>query len=205
MSDVGQAQERIYLMKFKDHKNISRYLVKSHDCRIKARNRWALIIGSVIPDIAFYTYFRGSFNGQKLKGHNYENTSGLINHLIENIESDNKFGVKRYFDIGKLLHYSADSFTFAHNSHFKGNISAHRAYEMKLHERLEEAMSNNYVGIAYKGVSDMHARIKELHDRYVLESPDCQTDCSYIMYVLRYLYLMLAIEGVSESEMTVAA
>ena len=84
-------------MKFKDHKNISRYLVKSHDCRIKARNRWALIIGSVIPDIAFYTYFRGSFNGQKLKGHNYENTSGLINHLIENIESDNKFGVKRYY------------------------------------------------------------------------------------------------------------
>ena len=78
MSDAGQAQERIYLMKFKDHKNISRYLVKSHDCRIKARNRWALIIGSVIPDIAFYTYFRGSFNGQKLKGHNYELRDILI-------------------------------------------------------------------------------------------------------------------------------
>ena len=76
---------------------------------------------------------------------------------------------------------------------------------MKLHERLEEAMSSDYSGIAYKGMSDMYSRIKELHDRYVLESPDCQTDCSYIMYVLRYLYSMLAIEGVSEAEMTVVA
>lgn len=186
-------------MKFKDHKNISSYLAKSHERRIKVRYRWALVIGSVIPDIAFYTYFRGSFNGKKLKGHNYENTSGVIGSLIESIESSNKYGVKRYFNIGKLLHYSADSFTYAHNSYFTGTIGEHRAYEMKLHERLVEAMNGDESHLVYSGMSDMYARIKELHDAYVLQMPDCQTDCRYIMYVLRYLYSMLAVESPEEN------
>jgi hypothetical protein len=134
-------------MKFKDHKNVSRYLERSQSRRIKARNRWALIVGSVIPDIAVFTYFRGSLSGRKLKGHNYENTCGIIGDLIETISDSDKYGIKRYFEIGKLLHYSADSFTYAHNLSFTGTLGEHRAYEMELHERLNEAMMSDAEGL----------------------------------------------------------
>ena len=43
-------------MKFKDHKNVSQYLVESLNCKLKFRHRWALVIGSVIPDITVYTF-----------------------------------------------------------------------------------------------------------------------------------------------------
>lgn len=192
-------------MKFKDHKNVSRYLINSHKCRIKARHRWALIVGSVIPDIAFYTYFRGSFNGQKLKGHNYENTRECMRQLIEDIRKDDNYGIKRFFNVGKLLHYSADSFTYAHNSLFKGNISAHRAYEMKLHDRLEAVMNGTEEAALFAGAADIYTRIKELHDRYMNEVHGCQIDCAYIMSVTAFIYSMLAVNGYAEAEMAVAA
>jgi hypothetical protein len=185
-------------MKFKDHKNISFYLVKSQERRIKARNMWALVIGSVIPDITVYTYLRGSLSGKKLKGHNYENTSVLISDLIERISNSHKYGIWRYFTLGKLLHYSADSFTYAHNSRFTGTLSEHRAYEMELHERLEEAMvrdSDVTSKIGNERSSDMCAKIRELHEAYSQKTPDSRNDCRYIMYVMDYLYKTLGAEG----------
>ncbi len=192
-------------MKFKDHKNMSCYLAASMNRRIKARNRWALIVGSVIPDIAVFTYLRGSLSGEKLKGHNYENTSHIIGSLIDNIYRNRKYGVRRYFEIGKLLHYSADSFTYAHNSSFTGTISEHRAYEMELHERLDEAMRSGEEDEAleleihnddgfYKNAADMNEKLKRLHNDYSALIPDSQNDCRYIMYVLGYLYGSLAVE-----------
>jgi hypothetical protein len=185
-------------MKFKDHKNISFYLVKSQERRIKARNMWALVIGSVIPDITVYTYLRGSLSGKKLKGHNYENTSVVINDLIERISNSHKYGIWRYFELGKLLHYSADSFTYAHNSRFTGSLAEHRAYEMELHERLEEAMvreSDDISKIGNEQSSDMCERIRELHEAYSRKTPDSRNDCRYIMYVMDYLYKTLGAEG----------
>jgi hypothetical protein len=185
-------------MKFKDHKNISFYLVKSQERRIKARNMWALVIGSVIPDITVYTYLRGSLSGKKLKGHNYENTSVVISDLIERISNSHKYGIWRYFELGKLLHYSADSFTYAHNSRFTGSLAEHRAYEMELHERLEEAMvreSDDISKIGNEQSSDTCARIRELHEAYSRKTPDSRNDCRYIMYVMDYLYKTLGAEG----------
>jgi hypothetical protein len=194
----GIWERKSFKMKFKDHKNISFYLVKSQERRIKARNMWALVIGSVIPDITVYTYLRGSLSGKKLKGHNYENTSVVISDLIERISNSHKYGIRRYFELGKLLHYSADSFTYAHNSRFTGTLSEHRAYEWELHERLEEAMvsdSNITDKIGNEQGCDMCARIRELHEAYSRKAPDSRNDCRYIMYVMDYLYKTLGAEG----------
>ena len=98
-------------MKFKDHKNVSQYLVESLNCKLKFRHRWALVIGSVIPDITVYTYFRRSDGGQKLRGHNYENSMDCMKQLVESVNNDKANSITKYIHVGMLLHYSADSFT----------------------------------------------------------------------------------------------
>ena len=178
-------------MKFKDHKNVSQYLVESLNCKLKFRHRWALVIGSVIPDITVYTYFRRSDGGQKLRGHNYENSMDCMKQLVESVNNDKANSIMKYIHVGMLLHYSADSFTYAHNSHFKGTIGEHREYEMRLHEELEEAMRNNISSETLNEVNDIFARIKELHDMYLKEIPCCQIDCAYIFDIVTYIFILL--------------
>lgn len=93
--------------------------------------------------------------------------------------------VSRYFRLGKLTHYVADSFTFPHNKEFPGNLTEHVRYESELH---------NYLTSTLK--LDMHAwrllypkyepasQIGQMHEQYIKASHGYVTDCCYILNAL---------------------
>ncbi len=73
----------------------------------------------------------------------------------------------------KALHYLADSFTFAHNRIFAGNLKEHRLYEKMLHTAFTEYLQMYCAD---------HWDVDEFcHQRYLADNRSYQTDCRYIL------------------------
>lgn len=110
-------------MKTKNHEELSCYLMEQVDYPVKNKLKRALILGSIEPDYNLITYLRGSIKVEKLRGHNFDNAHHCIETLIDKIETGIMSEVKRWYLLGKLIHYVADAFTFPHNKVFKGNLA----------------------------------------------------------------------------------
>lgn len=98
--------------------------------------------GCIEPDMNPLSYFKGSLRHQFLKGHNTENAKAFIRSQLSCLEKKESYSCWDYYTLGKLMHYIADSFTFAHNPAFSGNIYNHRIYEHCLQEHFLANLGN---------------------------------------------------------------
>ena len=121
-------------MKAKCHRTLGDYLVRNYMHNHSRFHIRAFLIGCTEPDKNPMTYFKGSFRCQLLRGHDWESAQRYMQRIASRLEQRTKFRLMDYYTLGKLIHYIADAFTFAHNNSFCFNLRTHRDYERMLQE-----------------------------------------------------------------------
>lgn len=119
-------------MRGKSHRRLGEHLAQVHMEQLPQRYIQAFLIGCVEPDKNPATYLKGSLRSAWLRGHNWESSQRYITKLIRRLEQKDRFNLLDYYSLGKLVHYTTDAFTFAHNNSFGRNLQEHRQYEAKL-------------------------------------------------------------------------
>lgn len=128
-------------MRGKSHLCLGVYLVKHYMKNIPMRYIKAFQFGCIEPDHNPITYLKGSFRCQWLRGHNYCNARHFMNRVAIRLENRTKLNLYDYYSLGKLIHYTTDAFTYAHNSHFPAALCYHRQYEKALQDYFLEFLA----------------------------------------------------------------
>jgi len=168
-------------MQTRDHKILAVRLLSAvrrdvpHICRI------AFIFGSIEPDRNPFTYLHGMPVNEKLRGHNYENILPVMKKLFETLTSSGKYGIREYYLLGKLAHYTADSFTFPHNRVFGGGLLEHCRYESRLHKRIISRIRSSRQPEPAAARVNSFEDIRRLHEEYLHDAGNCDNDCDYIL------------------------
>ena len=162
-------------MRTTDHLLLGQYLLSQSASPMLHRHRHAFLLGCVEPDCNVLSYLRGMRRGEKLHGHNAENSSAFLKRCMADFDRNGISTAWDYFRLGTLLHYAADAFTAPHNRFWTGSLLEHRAYEAALHRRfaamLESARLDRLVYREYA----------PLHEDYCAETPGMETDFRYIL------------------------
>ena len=124
-------------MRGKSHKSLGIYLADKYMTAVPKRYIQAFLLGCIEPDRNPATYLKGSVRRQWLRGHNWGNSQRYITRLSRRLESRRRLNLLDYYSIGKLIHYTMDAFTSAHNEHFGVDLQKHRTYE--------EALQNHFL------------------------------------------------------------
>lgn len=140
--------------------------------KLPERGRKWLLLGSILPDILFYTY---------VKGHTWESSFEDISRKLYQLGTNGRENRYSYLMLGYLLHYVEDFYTLAHNPVFEGNLPEHIMYESKLAEYLRE---RNDLSSEKKdnimSLTAMEEYLKITHVKYLEEAGDFETDTRYI-------------------------
>lgn len=168
-------------MQTRDHRKLAELLVAEMGENIPYYYKKVFILGSIEPDINPFTYLHGLAWGEKLHGHNYENILLVMRRLFDSVQRQERFGIRRYYHLGKLTHYVADAFTFPHNRKFCGSLKEHRRYEKILHSQFSDVLQKQ-MGIR-EGSKGLHSfrRIEVLHKEYLEKAGTYDIDCRYIL------------------------
>ena len=121
-------------MRGKSHRCLGKYLVQHYMSDTPERYVKAFLLGCIEPDRNPATYLKGSIRCQWLRGHNYRNARRFMRAISARLEKKETLGLFDYYTLGKLIHYTTDAFTYAHNDTFPTamHISAVIAIEDKL-------------------------------------------------------------------------
>lgn len=128
-------------MRGQSHICLGRYLAQRYMTGVSKRNIQAFLIGCIEPDRNPATYLKGSLRFQWLRGHNYRNARRFMKRISRRLEQKTKWNLFDFYTLGKLIHYTADAFTYAHNSDFPTRLSDHMEYEAALQEHFLSYMA----------------------------------------------------------------
>lgn len=121
-------------MRGKSHCCLGKYLAEKYMRDAALLRRRAFLMGCIQPDRNPATYLKGSIRSQWLRGHNFRNACRYMGRIASRLENKQYLTVLDYYTLGKLIHYTADAFTYAHNETFPAQLADHRAYENALQE-----------------------------------------------------------------------
>lgn len=142
------------------------------------------ILGNISPDINPLTY---------LQGHTYTDRISSMKKLAQRFLSPNTWMKQSYYDLGVLLHYVADSFTFPHNPTFTGNLSEHCNYEKELRFHFQRNLKKGLTTDTWnfhpiKNVSRLFENLDYKHQEYLSLPPSIKQDCNYILNAANYMF-----------------
>ncbi len=177
-------------MKQESHRLLGHYLISQLSQLPKRSQVRAFLIGCVEPDRNFLSYLKGSIRARWFYGHNYQNADRWIERHINTLKDKKHWNLWNYYNMGKLIHYTSDAFTYVHNNCFTESIAAHRAYEDKLQEHFlsclsKKKSSENAIG------QDINEFFRTSHRRYLKNTADVQRDCRYILDMTSWLFNQL--------------
>ena len=153
---------------------------------------WAFRLGCIEPDRNPATYLKGSFRSQWLRGHNYGNAKRYMFRISRRLEKKEHLNVLDYYTLGKLIHYTTDAFTYAHNEEFSTDLGEHMTYEAALQNYFLEYMQAEPNGSELCADSIAEA-IRIQHRDYIRKPADIRTDTKYALKVCcTILALLLA-------------
>lgn len=130
-------------MRGKSHQCLGQYLVQHYMSNQPERHKRAFLLGCIEPDRNPATYLKGSLRYQWLRGHNYKNARGFMRRVSQRLENRSKMNILDYYTLGKLIHYTADAFTSAHNDTFSSNLNDHREYEAAMQDHFLSYMQED--------------------------------------------------------------
>lgn len=130
-------------MRGKSHHCLGQYLAQHYMAGASKLQIRAFLIGCVEPDRNPITYFKGSIRHQWLRGHNYRNARRYMRHISNRLEHKENWTVLDYYTLGKLIHYTTDAFTLAHNDWFPTDLSDHREWEVALQDHFLEYLQED--------------------------------------------------------------
>lgn len=165
-------------MRGKSHRYLGKYLADRYLASSPKRYVYAFLLGCVEPDKNPATYLKGSLRHQWLRGHNFGNAQRYMGRICGNLQSKEKLKIIDYYKLGKLIHYTADAFTYVHNEQFDANLSDHRGYEHALQDYFLSYLNS-------EPAEDQHCQdcaitaIRHYHRDYIRHPVSIQTDSDY--------------------------
>ncbi len=185
-------------MKRESHKILGHYLMQQLQVAPAYRHRKAFLFGCTEPDSNPFTYLKGSRTIQWLRGHNYRNAERLMARLSASLSRRERWGMLDYYRLGKLIHYTSDAFTYAHNETFRENIHEHRCYEARLQRCFKTSLALAWGARERR----QHAReavfaaVREAHASYMNTDRSIRTDVEYILRMTEQVFCGLVPEPV---------
>lgn len=168
-------------MRGKSHTYLGQYLVQHHMSDVPKPCIRAFLLGCIEPDRNPVTYLKGSIRCQWLRGHNYHNARRYMRKISRRLEQK-KSGLNLYdfYTLGKLIHYTTDAFTYAHNDAFPTNLADHREYEAALQEHFLAYIQEDPLVNPLTARSIMDA-IYRYHREYEEMDADIYTDSHFAL------------------------
>ena len=130
-------------MRGQSHRCLGRYLVRHYMNDVPSRYVTAFLMGCIEPDRNPATYLKGSLRCQWLRGHNYRNARRYMRRISRYLEKKKALNLYDYYRLGKLIHYTADAFTYAHNADFPSRLQNHMQYEAELQNHFLEFLAED--------------------------------------------------------------
>ena len=167
-------------MRGESHRQLGVFLAKHYLTGASSLSIRAFQIGCIEPDRNPATYLKGSIHHQWLRGHNYRNASPFVQRISRRLERKEKWNLLDYYTLGKLIHYTTDAFTYAHNDTFPTQLSDHCLYEQKLQEHFLTYIKDvsPIRGIFAKNVIEA---IEAYHVSYEKQQPGIHTDAHFAL------------------------
>lgn len=167
-------------MRGKSHRCLGRYLAKHYMEEVPEICVKAFLIGCIEPDRNPATYLKGSVRCQWLRGHNYRNARRFMRRISLRLEQKDTLNLYDYYTLGKLIHYTTDAFTYAHNDTFPTNLAEHKVYEDALQEHFLEFMEQDpQVDIRFaRSIMDA---IYSYHQEYEQTESNIQNDSRFAL------------------------
>lgn len=112
-----------------------------------------------------------------------------IEKYIEYSAKKEKYTTKGARDLGQIIHYTADYFTFPHNKHYEGSLKDHCKYEKNLLLALKEYLNNFDVtqseefDMHFDSLEELAEFIRKCHSEYMSRKRNVQEDCRFIVTV----------------------
>ncbi len=171
-------------MRKKSHIWLARFLVNGLGDEVLKRRWKAFYMGNLLPDCrpAFLT-----------TRHEYEGTIELVEQKLRCLTDTRNYRPEDSFrymlDLGQVLHYIADYFTYPHNRHYRGSLKEHCIYESFLKLRFRayiksgEAVFCTGMQDELDSVEDILCFLRENHREYIKNEHTVEEDCVYITRV----------------------
>lgn len=169
-------------MRGKSHRQMGAYLAGAYFPHIPPVYRRAFLLGCIEPDRNFATYFKGSIRAQWLRGHNYENAKRYMTRIAKRLETKPRWGCLDYYTAGKLIHYTVDAFTYAHNASFPTDLREHKVYEAALQDYFLEFLRSHNTA-PRKPYHSVMETIQKNHFEYLRTTPNIFRDAAYAFSV----------------------
>lgn len=173
-------------MRKKSHISLARYIVGSLDEQDLIKHKKAFYLGSILPDC------KPSFLTVK---HEMEGTFPKVQRELKRLvelQQSSEINMRVFYrNLGEMIHYIADYFTFPHNAKFSGNLKEHCIYEKHLKKTLKEYIQSgeakrNQPQIL-KSVQNLNSTeaicnfIRKKHDAYIKLKNNVEDDCRQIV------------------------
>lgn len=167
-------------MRGKSHICLGQYLVQHYMQDVPTRYQKAFLLGCIEPDRNPATYFKGSLRHQWLRGHNYHNARRFMRIMAHRLEEKNSLGLFDYYTLGKLIHYTTDAFTYAHNHMFSTNLLDHKEYEDALQEHFLTYVRSD-PQVSPRNARTIMEAIYSYHQEYCQLPVSIHTDSKYAL------------------------
>lgn len=167
-------------MQGRSHKYLASHLVDKYMTSLPKRHVRAFLIGCIQPDRNITTYLKGSIRSTWLRGHNWNNAKRFMARICARLEKKSPCGILDYYALGKLIHYTADSFTYAHNDHFQDNLRRHKEYEKLLHQYFVRYLPSHKPSRVCCTDSLMN-QLRTIHREYMTKPTGVYNDSKYAL------------------------
>ncbi|MGN0998075.1 MAG: zinc dependent phospholipase C family protein [Faecousia sp.] len=169
-------------MHAQSHYQLGQFLIRNYLRDTPRRYHFAFLTGCLEPDRNPITYLKGSIRCQWFRGHHWPNSHRYMQRIARRLERKAKLRLLDYYTLGKLIHYTADAFTFAHNEGFPSGLKQHRTYERILNTHFLRHLQQGICrlpGSAYCVMDLIHTQ----HRLYSSQPGNIQRDCDYAISV----------------------
>ena len=167
-------------MRGASHRCLGKYLTERYLVGVPQRHIRAFQIGCIEPDRNPATYLKGSLRCQWLRGHNYKNARRYMRTISCRLESKEKWNILDFYTLGKLIHYTTDAFTYAHNDMFTTNLEDHRVYEVALQNHFLKYLEDD-PKVNVKIARSIMDAIYSYHREYITQPISVHTDSEFAL------------------------
>lgn len=167
-------------MRKKSHISLAKYIVDSLNEQSLQKHKKAFYLGSILPDC------KPSFLTTR---HEIQETFDQVEEKIHRLSSgEDVKNLRVYFrDLGQVIHYVADYFTFPHNRNYTGTLRDHCTYEKRLKQSLKEYIRSGEAARNSEKARRFHSPeaicefIRRAHEAYMSRKTNVERDCHMIV------------------------
>lgn len=168
-------------MRGKSHIHLGKFIIRHYMESTGAFHQKLFLLGCIQPDKNPLTYLKGSARCRWLHGHHFHNAEKFMCRISRRLEKRRQLSPLDCYTFGKLIHYTADAFTYVHNDSFSGSLSCHRDYEKKLQKYFLFYLFQTPKPDISSSLSIMET-IRQYHREYCTRSQSILTDSAYTLH-----------------------